>query len=1401
MHVCFIKDACLIQKGYFFIPFLYVLSLFRLFAVNQYIMKLLSLIFSILIISSYPFESLLAFFDKDIRMLTMQDGLADNTIPCIYKDEDGFMWFGTSNGLSRYDGKTIKNFKPAESYKSISSIVRLSDDYLGILSDGILYYFNRKLETFIPSTSGSNTDKLAVIRVLPASESSFWGISVNKLFLYRWEDLQNTERQLGAIQVGIEKSYDLLPENSEVFSDFCYDGEHRDRIWLVTNKGNLLLFRPDTPQQVSCKNLIREGYPLRITSIMSQDDIVWVSTIFWGIIRYHVKTGDIDRISYGGRGKGNLLSHTDVYQTIYIGNNRYLAVTWSGYTLLMLDEEHSEELTSEIYNYTHTQIHLNLETRMISAYYDSNGLLWIGTNGGGVMYSDLRSQFYNRYYQKRHNEICGIVMDDNQYIWLATFHKGIMKSTLPYIPGKKLEFDKTDTGNGKKEETVLCCLKDKQDNLWFGNADGTLTFYDEKLRRFSICPLYVNGVVNSSPVWSLHIDRKDRCWVGTEQGLLLYDRKTKMCTRLPVEQYLKETKLPFIREIEETEDGVIWLGTSNMGVCKLTESASGDIFVKNGYELKAGREDHSVRSLLVSSDGNLYVGYMDGFAILSPSLDTIQEFYTTNDGLCSNFIGCIAEDDKGHIWLGSNSGISRYSRHQHLFYNYYISGSNRSAVFYDKTLFFGNNQSLTYFNPDDVNTYPVNDRVLITGLDVNNRPVEIGAEINKQVILDKGISYTKRIVLNNNNRDFSLTFNNLSYLNEQQKYNYRLFPYQENWLISNSGENASYTNLPVGDYVFEVKNIYPDGQSGPLSSLEIVILPHWTDTMAFRFFIFLLLLAGVAYCVRLIRIRQRRLEREMQMKHELLTVSVEREKERQIRMERENFFTGVAHELRTPLTLILAPLQELMKQCNSLETFYKKLQVMYKNAVSLHTLVDHLLYVQKIEAGMVKLQLSEVNLVQLLRSVSESFRQMAEIKGVRFEANLPDTKLMVWVDEAKIFSAVQNLLSNAFKYTSPKGIIQLSVSHIMKDEQGYCLVVVSDTGIGIPKDLQKRVFDSFITGDRLPEYSTKVGIGLHIVKHTMDLHHGLVTLQSVPGEGSTFVLYIPEGKEHFAKDDYELQKSQLKMEKQEEKQELPALAYGENSEKVMTKRSLLIIEDNEDMRRYICSLFASKYKLYEAADGEEGVHVAKEKLPDLIISDVMMPVKDGFTCCEELRSQQETTHIPILMLTAKAEDTDILQGSRSGADDYMMKPFNPEILKAKVDNLILQREQLQRIYTKALMLKQKSEEGKQEDAFLLQLVYVVEKNISNENFSVKMLAEQLNMSQPTLYRKVKQRSDLSVIDMIRGIRISKAATLILENRYSIQEITELVGYSDTRTLRKHFTEHFGVSPSKYMGEI
>lgn len=490
--------------------------------------------------------------------------------------------------------------------------------------------------------------------------------------------------------------------------------------------------------------------------------------------------------------------------------------------------------------------------------------------------------------------------------------------------------------------------------------------------------------------------------------------------------------------------------------------------------------------------------------------------------------------------------------------------------------------------------------------------------------------------------------------------------------------------------------------------------------------------------IQRIKLRQKRLEHELRLEHEIFAATVERDKEKQIRMERENFFTNAAHELRTPLTLILSPLQELLGTVRPSDTVYTKLAAMYRNGTSLQTLVDHLLYVQKIEAGMIKLRISKVDIVVLAKQITDSFHELAETEGINFTVESLNEPLLLWIDVEKISSAIRNLLSNAFKYTSPNGKVIFKMNRIEIDGYSFCSIIISDTGKGIPEELRGRIFESFITGENTPLFSNKVGIGLRIVKNTMDLHHGTVNLDSTLGKGSTFTLLIPEGNAHFAEDRYEIVGTP---EMEEYALPLPIMqAEGQEDKSSNKKTSLLVIEDNEEIRHYVCSLFCKDYAVYEAANGEEGVDVAISKIPDLIISDIMMPVKDGFTCCRELREQPRTAHIPILMLTAKAEDADVLQASKIGVDDYMMKPFNPEVLKAKVRNLILQRERLKRIYTKTLMLKQQESEPETDgnnapDDFIQQIIHVIEANLANENFNVKMLADQLNMSQPTLIEK------------------------------------------------------------------
>lgn len=1355
-----------------------------------------------LFFSSCFLHSAYAFFDKDLHVLTMQNGLVDNTIRCIHKDKDGFMWFGTNDGLSRYDGNAINNYivnSLSVSYMSISEIKDISHDCLGIISEGVLYVFNRQTESFIPVTEQEKTGQIHSWKILPAGEGRMWSLSSGRLILYSITEQKDKQGLTVGITLKEEKSCDKssLRKNA-YFETYAYAAD-QERIWVMSSVGDLYLFDPSTAKMEFTVHLFENHEGGQINTIIEVDDMVWVGTIAQGIVRYDLQTKVVDQITYGqGEGKGNMLSHTDVFKIIPVDNGRFLVTTWSGCTLLTLDKRQRGELKAEIYSSTISPMHRNLETRMISAYYDPNGIIWIGTNGGGVLYSDLRSQYYNQYHQVRHNEICGITVGNDHHVWLATYHKGIMRSTLPFNIATKLDFECVGTPEVREKQTVLCTLKDEAGTIWFGNKDGTITAYHEDSRHFTIFHLsFSDGTSNTTPVWALCIDSKQNFWVGTEAGLIRFEPERNVCRRVEVKTKDGKASTTYIRTIAETKDGALWLGSGYEGLWKMVWSPNGNVDVMTGFESEHNRNLNSVRSLCAASDGNLYIGYTNGFAVLSPVSNKITEVYTTRQGLCSNFIGSIVEDRRGHIWLGSNSGMSRYSRHQHIFYNYYIAGSNRSSYFYDKFLFWGNNKSLTYYNPDNVDAFDIDDKVLLTGLEIKNRPVGIGEKIDGQTILCQGVSFCTSIVLENQNRDFSLSFNNLSY-SEMQKYNYRLLPYQKEWLISNEGRKVSYTNLPEGDYTFEVRNIFPDGHEGAVSQLEITILPHWSHSLLFRLLVILLILAIIYYWIRLVKRRHKRVQHSLQMKHELMMLNLERNKDKQIRIERENFFTSAAHELRTPLTLILAPLQELMKETKTTESIYSKLHTMYKNGVALHTLVDHLLYVQKIEAGMVHLRLSEVDVVGLVRNVTDSFRQIAESREVCFNVDWSEEPVILWVDVEKISSAVKNLLSNAFKYTSSGGTITVSITRTMKDEKGFCLLSVSDTGAGIKKELQERIFDSFVTGTDKPAFSTQVGVGLRIVKNTMDLHHGQVLLDSEVGKGSRFTLYIPEGKSHFADDQFEVVCDNLQTESITSVELLQEQSVASEVEGVVkSKYKLLIVEDNESVRSYVHSLFASTYQILEAENGEIGLQMAMEEVPDLIILDVMMPVKDGFTCCREIRNQPKTAHIPVLMLTAKAEDNDILLGSRCGADDYMMKPFNPEILKVKVGSLISQRERLKRIYTKALMLKQDVEVGEKEDEFMNQIISIIEQNISDENFSVKLLAEQLNMSQPTLYRKLKQHTNLNVIDIIRRIRISKAASLIMENRYSIQEVSERVGFSDTRTLRKHFVEQFGVSPSKY----
>ena len=1342
---------------------------------------------------------------NELHQLNMSNGLVDNIITCIYQDQDRFMWFGSSNGLSRYDGKQIRNFSVDNARMYVSDIKETSDDKLWVIANEYLYCFDRRKEKFVLPSFQDGKKAISVSAMEITGDSLFWIVKGGQLqCLKRHYKLVKGDLQ---IEMTVEAGYPFFLDEGESFSNLCasQDGHF---LYLVTDKGNLLFF-----DKIAGKVVRKFKYSINpsanATTIMSEGEYIWVSSIVGGVTRLHIPTGKSDYYQYNEDARLSSLSHSDAYGVVALDNDSYIAVTWNGYTLLAPEENDPSKLLATPYTNTSFLQYRNVETRMISVYYDKEGILWIGTRGGGIVYFDFRQHSYMQYHSKKHNEISAQVADKDGRIWLGTYHEGIMRSDQPYAKSRPLNF--SPVGN-QKEVPVFCAIKDSCSNLWFGNASGNLICYDWSSNSFHIYPLNYLGKKVNSYIVALMIDSRYRFWVCTSAGLYLFDHQTGHFELFSLREALKEDAEPWVTAICEDKQRNIWIGTAK-GIVRLSQVNVRPFKMVHGYEEKENIGARVVSALLTGTDGTVYVGYKNGFGIIPVGEDRITSFYTVKDGLCNDCIDCIVEDEKKRIWLGSISGISRYSRQQHVFYNYYISSSNKSVMLFKNTLFWGNNKSLTYFEPEILTSATIASKTLLTGLEVDNKQINIGEKIKGQVVLDSNIASIDHLELVNANRDFSLLFNNLAFSKDLQKYSYRLYPYQKDWIVSEAGK-VSFTNLSAGYYIFEVKTLFPNNTEGDVTALPITILPHWSQTVWFRLLLIFSVLFLVGYIFYSLLRRQRRFKKMIQLKHELTIANLERNAERHIREERENFFMNAAHELRTPLTLILAPIHDIMKSITPSDNWFDSFSRLHKNCLSLQTLVDRLLYVQKIEGGMIKLHLSESDIKEIVSRVANPFLQMAMVKKREFLVQVDTVPLYLWVDVAKIESAVQNLLSNAFKYTSQNGRIELAVSEAEIDGRPYCLVTVSDNGVGIPDDLQQHVFDSFVTGKRIPQYSTSIGLGLHIVKHTMGLHHGFVTLTSRVGEGSRFVLHIPVGLSHFVPGEYEMVPDPVKGDLLEEctTEERPMeeviAEKNETMEETVNrvknnKEFLLIIEDHDEMREYLCSLFKEDYNVIEAGNGEEGVAMADKYIPKLIISDIMMPVKDGFECSREIRENKRTFHIPVIFLTAKAEDADRLKSLQIGVDDYIMKPFNPELLKEKVKALIEQRDLLRKLYAKTLMLDEEVLESSEDvqDVFMPKMLQIIEENLSNRNFTIKVLTDKLNMSQPTLYRKVKQKTGLSIIEVIHGVRMSKAASIIMSRRYSsLTEVAEMVGYDSMISFRKQFVAQFGVLPSKYMEE-
>jgi signal transduction histidine kinase/DNA-binding response OmpR family regulator len=819
---------------------------------------------------------------------------------------------------------------------------------------------------------------------------------------------------------------------------------------------------------------------------------------------------------------------------------------------------------------------------------------------------------------------------------------------------------------------------------------------------------------------------------------------------------------------------------------------------------------------LADSRGLIWLATQEGLNIFDPESNSIYRYYI-DDGLPDNSPLAILEDNDGLIWISTISGITNIrigDRVESGRYKLEFASFNESdglqgkefneGIAYKTTrgeLIFGGPNGFNIFNPSDLtyNTKPPD--ILITGLQIFNRTIRTGQKVNGRIILSNAITETSEIVLKHFEDVVSIEFAALNYIHpEKNRYEYILEGFNREWMQAGANERkATYTNLDPGEYVFRVKGSNNDGiwnTNG--KSLKIIVKPSIWKTKAAIISYFILLLTALILLRYMILLKERirvQIDQERQearRRHELDLLKI-------------RFFTNVSHEFRTPLSLILAPLEKLLKKGgNGNEEERSQYKLMYRNSRRLLNLVNQLLDFRRMEVQKISLRPAYGDIVIFINEIFQTFTDLAERKRITFTYTTSHNEFFTWFDHDKVEKIIFNLLSNAFKFT-PEGEkigIDLHIEPAKKNlgqhedpksEQDRVKVKVCDTGIGIPAENINRIFDRFFQND-VPDsmINQGSGIGLSLTKEFVQLHNGTIEVESEPGKGSCFTVTLllsavalgtTQGQDDLSES--------ITLLPEEEEIDIKPVTNGK-------KALVLLIEDNDDFRFYLKDNLKGRYSIIEACDGKEGIAKAIGNLPDLIVSDIMMPEVDGIELCRQVKSNPNTSHIPIILLTARMSEQKKLKGFETGADDYITKPFSFEMLESRMNNLIEQRERIRNSFQQHFKIEP-GEIGitSLDEKLIEKALKLVENNMSNSDFSVEKLSRELGMSRVHLYKKLTSLTGKTPIEFIRTMRLKRAAQLLGKSQLTVSEIAYEVGFNDPRYFSKYFKTEFGVLPSQY----
>ncbi|MCE7040469.1 two-component regulator propeller domain-containing protein [Dyadobacter sp. CY312] len=1344
-----------------------------------------------------------------VTRYSIPDGLSFGVVNSIAQDRKGYIWVATDDGLNRFDGHSFKVYKHNSEDKNsvsgnyIKSLLQDKDGTIWVSSRNGLNEFIASKEQFahhIPSTQKPGTSN-DVSDISPAKNGDLW-VSLNGT------GFASFNRSSKAYTFYDQKTLPGLISNSvlNVFED------SQGLVWLGTRDTGIELFHIDANRKLTKSDIDFSSLPkVRINRIYEDRfHNVWIASAK-GLFLYKRNEGRFYVLNI------NTFHNSRIYLSVVENQSGMLLVGVQDGGVYRLDLNKARGQSPDRYTFEQVKSTLNqgiTQRSVQSLYKDRDQNIWLGTYGEGLYLIgsipekfrlfekkivDSRAETYLRYY--------GMCHDKDGNLWLGTDGDGIYKTDSS---GEVIKHYSADGRKGSiTDGAVIAAYRDAGDNLWFGTYSQGLFLYNKATDSF-IHYAHKNGDPESLPANDVRVifeDSKKQIWVGTNGGgLARMDRKTEKFTQfIPSNSSINSND---VRAITQDGKGNLWIGTYGGGLNYLNQQTMRftQFFnsAQNGFHLS----NRIILSLYMDARNRLFVGSEGNGLLLFDIKKKTAKLYSEKNGLANNVINAIQPESGEKIWLSTNKGLSRIDLSGNKIENFDQSDGLQSGQFnpgstlYNekgKYICFGGTEGWNLFYPQQIVTSKYKPEVLVTGIELFGKTIEIGSEQNGNIILDEQIGDQTQITLQPDQSVFTIQYTALNYpFPEKGSFAYKLEGLDKDWNFVQNERAATYRYLPPGDYVFKVKASNQDGLwFDQYSSLNVRILPPWYQTW-WAYLLYIGIAAAVIYYYQKYKSRQAELKYEIQLAH------FETQKEKELNERKISYFTNISHEFRTPLTLIINPVKELLQKEGQHDP--ANLNIIHRNAKRLLSLVDQLLLFRKADQKQDDLNLGVHHLPTLINDVFQCFVYQAEQKNIRYEFICDNADIEITADLEKLEIALFNLISNALKFTPEKGRVTVKLSELNKQVE----ILVEDTGIGIPQDAGDKIFSVF---NQYPDKQSLskggFGIGLFLAKTFVQNHAGELTYQSTPEQGTTFRILLwknhptlktgelavkPTHHTSVFLEELTMPDSVGFQSRQQEDTVKPVL------EELNTQSAtMLIVDDDSEMRKYLIDMFREKYKLIEANSGEQGLELIRKHAPDIVLSDVMMDGMSGIEMCSRMKEDLAVSHIPLVLLTASSSQESKLKGIEGGADDYISKPFDKDLLVARVASILKNRNDLQKYFYNEITLQSGdfkiSAEYKE---FLQRCIAIVESHITDSDFNIKVLASEIGMSHSTLYNRIKSISGQSTNSFIRFIRLRRAAEILISTDTTILETAYQVGINDIKYFREQFTVLFGMKPSEYI---